>query len=205
MLKHIPDNNLKSAAGHALALTDEQETNCKVIYREADSSYSFEGFYNPDIPDEKYPDGLAAFSLRSSFYQCVAIAGNTQIYNVINSSYDTYRDPLPPTVSKTWLNVWCQNVIQYDAALDQTQPLPGGAFHNNHTLQSYVTGPNLPRDRTDIVGGHVVTNQNQQDAPVGSNVYLVPIYRSFNSGGRNRQMNVIAGGVIAVELTGFRR
>lgn len=205
MLKHIPDNDLKSIAETGVRLTAEQETNCKVIYRETDGGYVFEGFYNPDIPDEEYPDGLAAFSLRSSFNQCVPIAGGTQIFNVVGSNKDVYKDPLPPDISKTWLNVWQVNVINYDADLDRTQPLPNGALHNNHTLQSYATGPNLPQNLTDIIGGHVVTNQNLQDAPIGSNVYLVPIYRSFNSAGRNRQMNVIAGGVVAVELKGFKQ
>lgn len=197
MLIHMKDCMLASAQ-NGLLLTKEQEDICKVIYRKTGDGYLICGFYNPDIPNEDYPDGLAAFPLRSSFGGYVQLAGGLIVYNVVNSSDDKYNG----RPNDSWMDIWEDNIKNYDAQLDRTNPLPGNQKHNNHTRKSYVDA--LPgRTSTDLVGGHICTSIDARNPSKGGSCLLLPIYRYLNSKRESVQMTVIPGGAVALQLINF--
>lgn len=200
MLIHMKDRNLLTAT-NSLQITKEQEDICKVLYRRTGDGYLLCGFYDPDIRDEDYPDGLAAFSFKSSFGGYVVLAGGSNVFNVIGSKDDKYKIGTIKS-NDSWIKIWEDNITNYDAQLDITNPLPGGQRHNNHTRRSYVD--QLPgRTDTELVGGHICQNQASQNPGRGGSCLLLPIYKYLNSMGAGAQMTVINGGAVALQLINF--
>lgn len=197
MLIHMEGRMLTSAK-NGLLLTKEQEELCKVIYRKTDSGYLICGLYDPDIPDEDYPDGLAAFPFRSSFGGYVQLAGGSSVFNVNNSSGDKYKGK----PNDSWMDIWEHSIKNYDAQLDITDPLPGNQKHNHHTRKSYVD-PLPGRTETALVGGHICTSRDAQNPNKGGSCLLLPIYRYLNSMRETVQMSVIPGGAVALQLINF--
>lgn len=201
MLIHMKDRNLLTAA-NSLQITKEQEELCKVIYRKTGEGYLICGFYDPDIRDEDYPDGLAAFPLRSSFDCCVELTGGSNVFNVVGSNNDKYKIN-NVKINASWIKIWEDNVKNYDAEQDIANPLPDGKKHNNHEKKSYV---DALAGRTDtVVGGHICQNQAFQNPGIGEKCLLLPIYKYLNSMGAGAQMTVIESGAVALQLKNFLR
>lgn len=200
MLIHMKDRILLTAANN-LQITKEQEELCKVIYRKTGDGYLLCGFYDPDIRDEDYPDGLAAFPLRSSFDGCVELDEGTNVYNVSGSSDDKFWNGKQVS-SEAWIKIWEDNVTAYDANLDVTKPLPDGKKHNNHQRRSYVNQLDGRTD-TELVGGHICTTRDGQNPGKGGSCLLLPIYKYLNSKGLRVEMTVISGGAVALKLKNF--
>lgn len=200
MLTYMKDCGLMGVK-QTLVLTKEQEELCKVIYRKIGEGYVLCGLYNPDIPDKDYPDGLIAFSVRSSFGGYTQLAGGSNVFNVTGSKADKFKTDAG-TSSDSWIKIWEDNITAYDAELDRTNPLPNNQKHNNHTRKSYVDA--LPgRTDTTLVGGHVCTSTNDQKPGEGGSCLLLPIYKYLNSMREPVQMRVINGGAVALQLINF--
>lgn len=202
MLTYMKDNILTSS-GQSIILTKEQEEICKVIYRKTENGYVLCGLYNPEIPDKDYPDGLTAFSVRSSFNGYAQLAGGTSVFNVNGSSDDRFIIG-GDTSSDSWIKIWEDNITAYDAWLDRTAPLPNNQKHNHHTRQSYVNAM-FGRKDTALVGGHICTSKAEQNPVEGGRCLLLPIYKYLNSMRESVQMSVIPGGAVALRLVNFLR
>lgn len=88
-LIHIdrPKNLTESTAIQKIPLSEYE-----ILYEKNESGiYEFAGFYDPDIPDEEYPDGMAAFTFRSVFVDTVTIYKGTSVWNVKGSSNDKWN------------------------------------------------------------------------------------------------------------------
>ncbi len=169
-LKHIsmPD----SPQGVNLALTAEQEENCKVLYKNIkDNLYEFAGFYNPEIPDEEYPDGLIAIPVRSVLKDVCRLKKGTKVWNVIGSTGDPWNGK-----HANWIMIW------------ESELRKKGIFP---VIKCYVAGSANIRCNNIIYGGHIVLTNNTSP-PVGSNntVYIVPICNAHNNRTNTNQMNI---------------
>ena len=200
MLVHMNDREMLTVA-KGLILTKEQEEICKLLYRKTDGGYLLYGFYNPDIPDEDYPDDLAAFPVRSSFGGYAALAGGSKVYNVDQSSRDKYKIG-NNKYNDAWIKIWENNIIAYDAELDRDNPLPNHEKHNNHERKSYVEMLNGRTDSS-LVGGHICTAREYQRPGRGGSCLLLPIYKYLNSMRTEVEMTIIPCGAVALRLVNF--
>lgn len=163
-LKHI--NPKPRLMGAQLELTDEQKKNCKVLYRHIKNGlHEFAGMYNPDIPDEKYPDGIIALPLTSVYNSMQPLSKGQIIYNVKGSTQDPWYNKKYQQ-HKAWTEIWQKKIIKEGY---------------NDKLECYVQGSGAACDDR-IIGGHIVLNASEIEPPKGTNgvVYIVPICNSHN-------------------------
>lgn len=168
-LKHI--NPKSRLMGAQLELTDEQKKNCKVLYRHIKNGlHEFAGMYNPDIPDEKYPDGIIALPLTSVYNSMQLLSEGQIIYNVKGSTRDPWYNKEYP-LHKAWTEIWQKKITKegYD-----------------DKLECYVQESEAECKGT-IIGGHIVLKESEikpeEAYPVGDIngvVYIVPICSSHN-------------------------
>lgn len=162
-LEHI--SKQPTSKGKELSLTAEQEKNCKVLYRKnEDNLYEFAGFYDPDIPDEDYPDGFIALCVNSVFGGIERLEKGTAVYNVIGSTHDPWNNIKNPS----WIAIWEQQLKEKGHPNDKKCYVAGsaGIFCNNS-----------------IYGGHVVKQvQDTRPSPgVNGIVHIVPICNAHNN------------------------
>ncbi len=200
MLVHMNDREMLTAA-NGIVLTKEQEEICKVLYRRTDGGYLLCGFYDPDIPDEDYPDDLAAFPVRSTLNGVETLTGGSKVYNVDKSSSDKFKIG-NNKYNDAWIKIWEDNIIAYDAKLDIEKPLQNHKKHNNHERKSYVEALNGRTDDT-LVGGHICTAREFQYPKRGGSCLLLPIYKYLNSMRTEVEMTVISCGAVALKLVNF--
>ena len=168
-LKHI--NPKPMLMGAQLELTAEQKKNCKVLYRHIKNGlHEFAGMYDPDIPDEKYPDGIIALPLTSVYNSMKLLKKGQAIYNVEGSTHDPWYNknyPLHPA----WIEIWKRKIKKegYDDELEC------------YVKESESGCKGL------IIGGHIVLNESEikpkEAYPVGdidAVVYIVPICNLHN-------------------------
>lgn len=163
-LEHI--NPKPALMGIQLGLTDEQRQKYKVIYKSAGNGpHEFAGIYNPDIPDEEYPDGTIALPIESVFGGTKILYAGTAIYNVEGSTKDPWYNKDYPN-HENWVDIWQENVKS-----------PG----YTPVKKCYVKNDKETCDRR-IIGGHVVEDETKIHPHKGDNgvVYIVPICNSHN-------------------------
>lgn len=161
-LKHI--NPPYTLMGAKMELTDEQKKNCKVLYKHlGDGLYEFAGLYNPDIPDEDYPDDIVVLPIRSIFNSVQMLRANTRIWNVVGSTND-HR----PVEYDSWIDMWEEKVNE--------------AGYGDVARECYVRERDRATCNGNIIGGHVVVDQKLLIPPRSADgvVYLVPICRRHN-------------------------
>lgn len=168
-LKHINPN--PSLMGAQLELSDEQKENCKVLYKHIKNGlHEFVGMYDPDIPDEKYPDGLIALPLTSVYNSMQLLEKGQEIYNVIGSTKDPWYNK-EYGKHKPWIDIWERKIAQegYD-----------------DEKECYVNGSG-DACKGFIIGGHVVLKESEIEpmvkypgVDVDGVVYIVPICNSHN-------------------------
>lgn len=81
-----------------LVLTEEQEKNCRVVYKLDDEGGAH--IFEPWNPDVKYSDKYVVFTIRSTGAKRVLLRAGTKFANVINSVND------PRVDGKNWLKLW---------------------------------------------------------------------------------------------------
>lgn len=169
-LKHISTPDSPQVVN--LALTAEQEENCKVLYKNIkDNLYEFAGFYNPEIPDEEYPDGLIAISFGSVLRDIRCLRQGTKVWNVIGSTDDPWNGK-----PANWIKIW-ENELRNK-----------GIFP---VIKCYVAGSADIKCNKPIYGGHMVLT-SKTSPEIGSNntVYIVPICNAHNNRNNTRQMKI---------------
>lgn len=184
-LKHLtPPHTLQ---GSELVLTDLQEETCKVLYKNIkDNLYEFAGFYDPEMPDEDYPDGLIALSIRSVLRDTEYLAQNTSVWNVVGSTGDTWYDNLHPN----WIQIW------EDVLKEKGHP---------HERKCYVNGNAGINCNTPLCGGHMVLTNNTSPAYGSDNtVYIIPICNAHNNW-RNANIMTVSEGVWALVLDKYHQ
>ncbi len=163
-LKHINPN--PSLMGAQLELNDEQKENCKVLYKHIKNGlHEFAGIYNPDIPDEKYPDGIIALPITSVYNSMQLLTKGQVVYNVIESTKDPwynkdYRNHKP------WVAIW-EGKIAKEGYYDEKECYVNGSGKGCNGI---------------IIGGHVVLDKSdiKPDKGINELVYIVPICNSHN-------------------------
>ncbi len=166
-LKHI--NPTSTLRGAQLELSDEQMKKCKVLYRHIENGlHGFAGIYDPDIPDEKYPDGLIALPLTSVYNRMELLEKNRDIYNVIGSTKDPWYNK-EYNHHEPWISIW-ERKIQKEGYQDKKE--------------CYVKGSGDDCSEC-IIGGHMVLNKSEIEplkiySDVDGVVYIVPICSSHN-------------------------
>lgn len=171
-LRRVESGN--TLLGDKLNLTAEQEEKCLLLYREKENGiYEFEGFYNPDIEDEDYPDGIIALRLRSVYGGTHTFNQGDSVWNVEGSSHDYWNGE----ECKNWLAVW------------------HGYFPTESKDKCYVEGSPAGRDNhpqcvRDYVGGHMIRSDKQPGYGDDGKVYIIPICRTHNHYRNKREMTV---------------
>lgn len=154
-----------------LFLPKEHEKSALVLYRESDDGLVFAGFYDPNVPDEDYLDGIVAVPLRSTFIEVKKFSEREPFYNVKKSSSDKiFVDEKKIKNVCTWIEIW-RTVTKRE--LGATPP-----------EKCYVNFPwKCEEDKIckskDLVGGHMRFGKSAE-LDTGAEVYLFPICRSHN-------------------------
>ena len=174
--------------GTDLILTEEQEEICKVLYRNInDNLYEFAGFYDPEVPNKEYPDGLIALSVKSVLRDVRYLNAGTRIWNVVGSTGDPWYSNLHPI----WVDIW-ENELR--------------KRHYPHIRKCYVEArPNVKCPNMSIYGGHVVlTNDTSPGYGDDNTVYIVPICSSHNNR-HNTNAMILSEGVWALVLDKYHK
>lgn len=184
-LKHI--SLPYTEQGAKLALTAEQEETCKVLYRNTEGDlYEFAGLYDPDIPDEDYPDGLIALSLKSALKEITLVKKGTKVWNVEGST----KDPWHGNPYANWIQIWEDELVRE------------GCQHNR---KCYVNGSAGINCNTPFCGGHMVmTNNTKPDYGTDGAVHIIPICNAHNNYHNKAEM-VISEDVYALVLDNYHQ
>lgn len=163
---------------------------CEVLYEKNKSGiYEFAGLYDPDIPDEEYPDGMAAFSFRSVYVDTVTINRGTHVWNVKGSTGDKWGGK----VCHNWLGVW------YEVTECKV---------SKEVLPCYVAGSKKTDGSTgckgDIIGGHMALTATTVNPDENDYIYIIPICKSHNYFGNIAQMTVTHD-VKAIQMNKFKQ
>lgn len=175
-LNHLPHTEF----GAKMNLTEEQEKNCKVVYRlseEEPDVYVFDDLWDSEAT---YPDECIIVPLRS-------IAANKSerpagyIFSNIISSKD---DPKPYYKDEkryaTWLEIFKLNDVEcHKCSTD------GNFYHpltaEEHAFTPKEAGKESLECNQCWVGGHVVPGKHARQVKTGDTVELIPICGHHNS------------------------
>ncbi len=167
---------------------DEFLSKCEVLYKENDDGlYEFQGMYNPDIPDEEYPDGMAAFSFRSVYVGTETLKANTSVWNVIGSTGDYWDGK----VCSNWLGVWNTKTGNNLKSETGTCFVKGSVKTNNTNNCNGIS-----------VGGHIVKDGKKVKPGKDDSIYIIPICQSHNFYTNKAEMKV-SEDVPAVKMNKF--
>lgn len=189
MLKRIdiPMN----AEAKKLFLPKEHEKSALVLYHESDDGLVFAGFYDPDVPDEDYRDGVVAIPLRSTFINVTPFSEGTPFYNVVKSSNDkTFVDGKTKKSVGSWREVW-RTIIQRELGVTPTEKCYVNYSWSSEEEKKICSS-------TDLVGGHMMFGKSAELEP-GNTVYLFPICRGHNSHFNKKEM-MLTSDVYAIEM-----
>lgn len=162
-----------------LFLPKEHEKSALVLYHESDDGLIFAGFYDPNVPDEDYRDGIVAVPLKSTFIKVKKFSERESFYNVKKSSNDKiFVDGKKIKDVGTWIEIW-RTVTKRE--LGATPP-----------EKCYVNFPwKCEEDKIckskDLVGGHMRFDESAE-LDTGAEVYLFPICRSHNTPTNTKEM-----------------
>lgn len=143
-----------------------KQMNLILYKKEKDNLYKVEGVYDPDIPDEEYPDGMIAVPLESVAGKMEMLKAGTSVWNVIGSKND------PKVNGKSWIKLWEDEVIKQM----HIQP---------NTGICYVQGSAGITCNTLIYGGHMVKSAEDVRPVHGHDsdgkIYIIPICNAHNN------------------------
>ena len=161
---------------------------CEILYEKNENGiFEFAGLYDPDIPDEEYPDGMAAFTFRSVFVDTVTINKDTSVWNVKGSSNDKWKGKKKPN----WLSVWnteTHNNLDSNSGVCYVK----GSVKTNGT--NYCEGCTL--------GGHMALTFGSVHPGKTDYIYIIPICTSHNNVHNEAEM-IICEDVDAVKMDRF--
>lgn len=161
----------------------------EILYEKNESGiYEFAGLYDPDIPDEEYPDGMAAFTFRSVFVDTETIYKGTSVWNVKESSGDKWEGKKKPN----WLDVWnkqTNNELRSDSGVCYV----AGSVKTSGT--AYCDGCTL--------GGHMAKTLGTVHPQANDYIYIIPICKSHNNVYNEAEMK-ISDDVVAVKMNRFK-
>lgn len=177
-LNHLPHTEF----GAKMNLTEEQEKNCKVVYRlseEEPDVYVFDGLWDSEAT---YPDECIIVPLRSTAVNKSNRPDGYIFSNVIDSKNDPKpHDPSsedPKVKYSNWLKVFEDNGINYDGCKTD------GNFYSpkdDHAFTPQEAGKTELTCNSSMVGGHVIPGKIAQEVQEGENVELIPICSHHNS------------------------
>lgn len=165
---------------------------CEILYAKKESGiYEFAGLYDSDIPDKDYPDGMAAFSFRSVYVGTETLQQGTHVWNVNNSSDDTWTRDEKKQLNPNWLSVW-NTTTNNNISSDSGTCYVRGSVKTNG--QSNCSG--------DTLGGHIAISQQTVNPEPNDYIYIIPICRSHNHY-RNVAQMTLCQAVEAVKMNRF--
>lgn len=187
-MAYFLDNYPVSEESANLVLTEEQEKNCRVVYKlsedENDRGAYFAGLWEPD---KTYSDEYVILPLKATGGEKVELSKNNVdcFANVIGSKGDTL-----PNNFKYWISFW-MNVTE--------QPYPtscctDGNFYyinnkgieckfNKIKVQNNEVNAKCSTDERHRNGGHIIINaKSAATALPNSSVYIVPLCTNHNIG-----------------------
>lgn len=160
--------------GAKLILTEEQEKNCRVVYRRSEENpehFVFAGLWNPEA---EYPDDHVIVPLRSVYdglskeYQA-----ETVFVNVVGSS----KDPRPSDV-KSWIELIKSKLSGYTVGTCCAKRNKNYDIKTDQEIRMTCTDGG-----TNVVGGHVlIETKNPRPENEGGHVWLLPICKAHNTG-----------------------
>lgn len=121
--------------------------------------------YNPDISDEEYPDGMAAFTFRSVFVKVEPISKGTSVWNVEGSTNDKWEGRERPN----WFKVCSDNTkikLNYTSGVCYVR---GSAKTDGTSHCSIYT-----------IGGHMALTSASVNPDKTDYIYIIPICTSHN-------------------------
>lgn len=160
--------------GAKLTLTEEQEKNCRVVYRRSEEDpehFVFAGLWNPEA---EYPDDHVIVPLRST-YKGVGdeYDEGTAFANIIDSRDD-------PCTEGSWIKVIRDHLPDgYDVEPCCAEK---DTFYDINT-DTVMPGRQCTPGENNIVGGHVIMEtKTPSRVREESEVCLLPICRAHNTG-----------------------
>lgn len=174
-----------------LFLPKEHEKSALVLYRESDDGLVFAGFYDPNVPDEDYLDGIVAVPLRSTFIEVKKFSEREPFYNVVGSSKDKiFVDGKIKQSVKSWMEIW-RTVTKRALGVTPTEKCYVNYSWSSEEEKKICVS-------TDLVGGHMMFGQSAELNP-GDTVFLFPICRGHNSHFNKKEM-MLTSDVYAIEM-----
>lgn len=194
-----------------LVLTEEQEKNCRVVYKLDDEGGAyFSGLWDPDM---EYSDEFVIVPFRSTGGTLTTIDAGKAFANVLNST----RDPKPSGV-QTWIGYWL-SLTGTTGGINQC--CTDGNFYSYYikdrakvecTLTYVVYKNELEKAvcNNKIDGGHIILGTEAATVLPGGKVYILPICDKHNyakakdglSPGEGFHMKLNAQ-TSAIELNGY--
>lgn len=160
--------------GAKLMLTEEQEKNCRVVYRRSEEDpehFVFAGLWNSE---QEYPDDHVIVPLRS-VYDGLSREYNaeTAFVNVLGSS----KDPRPSDVT-SWIDLITSKLSGYITNTCCAQRDKNYDIRTDNKIDMKCTNGGF-----DVVGGHVLIGTKiPKHVGEGGKVWLLPICHAHNTG-----------------------
>ncbi|MCM1166894.1 MAG: hypothetical protein NC299_14440 [Lachnospiraceae bacterium] len=190
-MAYFLDNYPVSEESANLVLTEEQEKNCRVVYKlsedENDRGAYFAGLWEPD---KTYSDEYVILPLKATGGDVVTLFPNSyfapvkSFANVIGSS----NDQIPPNTADSWI-AWWKKLTKNNNPSCCTD----GNFYyiNNKGIECKFNKINVQNNEVNakcstegyINGGHIIINaKSAATALPNSSVYIVPLCTNHNIG-----------------------
>ena len=214
-MAYFLDNYPVSENCGSLELTEEQEKNCRVVYKLDDEGGAyFSGLWDPDV---EYSDEYVIVPLRSTGGKVNTIGWKTCFANVIGSK----DDPKPPGQT-SWISYW-KSLTGESGSSCSTD---GKFYYINRACEMSYTKIFYPEEidgqyedtlvmaecSKTIVGGHTIIAKAANTVPPGGKVYIIPICDKHNLCYPKRYSNWGTGFYMklkkdtqAIELQGYLR
>lgn len=184
-MAYFLDNYPVSENCGSLELTEEQEKNCRVVYKLDDEGGAyFSGLWDPDV---EYSDEYVIVPLRSTGGKVNTIRWKTNFANVIGSK----DDPKPPGQT-SWISYWKSLTGESGSSCstDGKFYYMNGAYEMSYANIFYpeeIAGQHVDETTVTakcsetIVGGHTIINTKAATpVPPGGKVYIIPICDKHN-------------------------
>lgn len=205
-MAYFLDNYPVPASGSNLVLTEEEEKNCRIVYRLDDKGGMY--LFEPWDPKTKYSDDYAILPIKSTGAKTVNLDKGQIFANVINSGGDKKIG------EKSWIELW--------KGLANDDNEPEGCYTDTVFYRSdgtilkdiYFWGRkiyvNCPGGV--IVGGHVLLNATEAAQPLDNAlVYIIPICTTHNIAADKQGAHWGTGfymklrtNIVALELIGYK-
>lgn len=163
--------------GAKLTLTEEQEKNCRIVYRRSENKpehYVFAGLWNPET---EYPDDHVIVPLRSTYEGLSKpYDAGTVFVNVIGS----HNDELPQGTS-SWIDIIKDNLPDnYDCSI--CCAVRNKRFKKENGVEQEIEMCCTGNGKA-VVGGHVIMDTIYPDTVAEwGKVCLLPICKAHNTG-----------------------